>query len=105
MSRKGKSYVVLWFLAIALPAMADPLRGQTVYLPFFQRGAQLLADRIDATTGALTPLAGSPFALGARSSRSVAVDPTGKFLYFPSELRVKKIFSPAVTLSPKSIFP
>lgn len=35
---------------------------------------------IDSTTGALTPLAGSPFAAG-REPRWVTVDPTGQFLY------------------------
>src|SRR5258708_22357174 len=35
---------------------------------------------IDGTTGALTPVAGSPFLAGTRPS-SVAVDPTGPFAY------------------------
>ena len=35
---------------------------------------------IDATTGALTPIAGSPFASG-RGPESVAVDPSGRFAY------------------------
>ena len=35
---------------------------------------------IDGTTGALTPVAGSPFLAGTRPS-SVAVDPTGRFAY------------------------
>jgi 6-phosphogluconolactonase len=35
---------------------------------------------IDATTGALTPLPGSPFTVGS-NPRSVALDPSSKFLY------------------------
>jgi 6-phosphogluconolactonase (cycloisomerase 2 family) len=35
---------------------------------------------INATTGALTPIGGSPFAAGS-APNSVAVDPTGKFAY------------------------
>ena len=38
---------------------------------------------INATTGALTPVAGSPFAAGA-SPNCVTVDPTGKFAYVPN---------------------
>jgi 6-phosphogluconolactonase len=38
---------------------------------------------VNATTGTLTPVAGSPFATGS-TPYSVAVDPTGKFVYVPS---------------------
>src|SRR5260370_41528293 len=38
---------------------------------------------INAASGALTPIQGSPFAAG-RGPRGVAVDPTGKFLYVPN---------------------
>jgi 6-phosphogluconolactonase (cycloisomerase 2 family) len=40
--------------------------------------------RIDAATGALTPISGSPFAAGL-TPFSVAVDPTGKFAYVANE--------------------
>ena len=36
--------------------------------------------RIDPSTGALTPIAGSPFATGTDPA-NVAVDPSGKFAY------------------------
>jgi 6-phosphogluconolactonase (cycloisomerase 2 family) len=36
---------------------------------------------INPTTGALTPISGSPFPAGGAGSFSVAVDPTGKFAY------------------------
>lgn len=40
----------------------------------------ICAYTVNATTGALTPVAGSPFAAGAAVS-SIAVDPTGKFAF------------------------
>lgn len=36
---------------------------------------------IDSTTGVLTEISGSPFAMLGRTPYSIAVDPTGKFLY------------------------
>ncbi len=39
---------------------------------------------IDAATGALTPMPGSPFAAGQHPV-SVMVDPTGKFVYAANE--------------------
>ena len=41
--------------------------------------------RIDADTGALTPIPGSPFATG-QSSTGVTTDPSGKYLYVASSL-------------------
>jgi len=41
---------------------------------------------INATTGALTPVAGSPFATGDNPTR-IAVDPTGKFVYVTNSIR------------------
>jgi 6-phosphogluconolactonase (cycloisomerase 2 family) len=45
-----------------------------------QRGNTVSAYTIDATTGALTPIVGSPFAAGSWPG-SVSVDPTGRFLF------------------------
>ena len=36
---------------------------------------------MDAATGALTPVAGSPFGTGGLSPATVGIDPTGKYLY------------------------
>ena len=36
---------------------------------------------INSTTGALTPVIGSPFAIGGINTTSIVVDPTGKFAY------------------------
>ena len=41
--------------------------------------------RIDATSGALTPIAGSPFPAGS-FPRSVVVDPGGKFAYVANQV-------------------
>lgn len=43
-------------------------------------GASILAYAVNSTSGALTAIAGSPFAAGAKP-RTVAADPTGRFLY------------------------
>lgn len=40
---------------------------------------------IDGSSGALTPVAGSPFATGGGGSRGVAVEPAGKFVYVSNE--------------------
>ncbi|MCK7482978.1 MAG: lactonase family protein [Candidatus Moduliflexus flocculans] len=41
---------------------------------------------IDTSTGALTATAGSPFPLGYYYYNSVAVSPTGKFIYVPNSM-------------------
>jgi 6-phosphogluconolactonase len=38
---------------------------------------------INLTTGALTPVAGSPFAIGGRGGGSLSLDPSGQYLYAP----------------------
>jgi DNA-binding beta-propeller fold protein YncE len=43
-------------------------------------GSTVWGYAVNAVTGALTPIAGSPFAVGG-AARSVAVDPSGKFAY------------------------
>lgn len=59
--------------------MAFDPNGRFAYVTN-QNSSNVSAYSIDATSGALTPVAGSPFAAGAGPS-SVAVDPTGKFAY------------------------
>jgi hypothetical protein len=44
------------------------------------QGANISAFTINSTSGALTPVGGSPFATGT-SPISVTVDPSGKFVY------------------------
>ena len=83
MSRKGKGYLALSSLAIALTAVATPLLGQVAYVANGGSGeveGNVSGYTINSTTGALTPIAGSPFAAGL-FPQSVAVDPTGRFAY------------------------
>jgi Lactonase, 7-bladed beta-propeller len=77
----------LWAaLAIAVSLFASPLRAQFVYVANFGSlitgisPSNVSGYAIDPTTGALTPIKGSPFAAGILPT-SVAVDPTGKFAY------------------------
>lgn len=57
---------------------------QFVYIPFGDiNGVQGLA--INSTTGALTPIAGSPFLLPGGTADSIIADPKGKFLFVGSE--------------------
>lgn len=68
----------------ALPAGAQPVSlqahptGQFVYVAN-EASANISGYRV-STTGALTPLAGSPFTAGGPQPRSIAIDPSGKFL-------------------------
>jgi 6-phosphogluconolactonase (cycloisomerase 2 family) len=43
-------------------------------------GSQIVAENINTTTGALSPLVGSPFPTG-HNPQSVTIDPSGKFLF------------------------
>ena len=43
-------------------------------------GTQIVGQKIDTTTGALSPIPGSPFTVGNEPS-GVTIDPAGKFLY------------------------
>jgi DNA-binding beta-propeller fold protein YncE len=56
----------------------DPT-GKFVYVPSWNGG--VWGYTINPTTGALTPIPGSPFPSGAHGPYWVAVDPTGKFAY------------------------
>jgi 6-phosphogluconolactonase (cycloisomerase 2 family) len=49
-----------------------------------QGTSSISAYRLDATTGALTPLTGSPFSSGLAEPSWISVDPSGAFLYVPS---------------------
>jgi 6-phosphogluconolactonase len=74
----------LWpALAIAVSLFAAPLRAQFAYVA--NEGSRNVSGyTIDPSTGALKPIAGSPFTAGA-SPVSVAVDSSGKFAYVVNE--------------------
>ncbi len=46
-------------------------------------GSLIKVFSINKTNGALTPVAGSPFSIGGSGSGSLAMDPSGKYLYAP----------------------
>lgn len=59
----------------------DPL-GRYVYVANGNAAASTIsAYTMDSSTGRLTPIAGSPFAATGISPASIAIDPTGKFVY------------------------
>jgi 6-phosphogluconolactonase len=61
------------FLYVANPSGANPLQSNT---------GNISAFNVDPTTGALSPILGSPFSATVGSSpSSVSVDPSGRFLY------------------------
>jgi 6-phosphogluconolactonase len=73
----------LWAaLAIALSLFASPLRAQFVYVAN-QGSGNVSGYTIEPSTGALTPIANSPFA--GFNSVSVAVGPRGKFAYVANQ--------------------
>ncbi len=57
----------------------DPT-GKFAYVSVNSSPGAVLAFTVNTTTGALTPVAGSPFTTGTNSD-TVVVDPAGKFLY------------------------
>ncbi len=54
------------------------VNGRFLYV---SAGSAILASSIDSTNGALTSLAGSPFAFPGRSIQGLAATPSGSFLY------------------------
>ncbi len=64
-------------------AVAVDPSGRYVYVANFSSG-NVSGYTINATTGVLTPIAGSPFGAAA-GSISVAVDPTGQYVYVVNE--------------------
>jgi 6-phosphogluconolactonase (cycloisomerase 2 family) len=68
-------------------SMAIDPTSTFVYVTNFsqvQGTSSISAYRLDATSGALTPLTGSPFSAGTAEPSWVSVDPSGGFLYVPS---------------------
>jgi 6-phosphogluconolactonase (cycloisomerase 2 family) len=82
---KGKILSLSLILSLALVG-ASPLWAQTAGFAYVATNSSatgignVSAYTINATTGALTPVPGSPFAAGSVSS-SVAVSPNGQFAY------------------------
>jgi 6-phosphogluconolactonase (cycloisomerase 2 family) len=75
-----RAWARLWLaLAIALSLFAAPLRAQFVYVANIGSN-NVSGYTINSETGALTTVAGSPFAAGAFPA-SVAVNPSGRFAY------------------------
>ena len=64
-------------ISLAVLSFAFPVFGQFTYVAN-QFSNDVSGYTINATTGALVPIAGSPFAAGA-APLSVVVDPTGRF--------------------------
>jgi 6-phosphogluconolactonase len=83
-----------WFnvwpaLAITFALLEAPLHAEFAYVANIgskNNGSNrnVSGYTIDSTTGALTPITGSPFAAGTNPG-SVAVDPSGKFAYVANE--------------------
>jgi 6-phosphogluconolactonase (cycloisomerase 2 family) len=51
-------------------------------------GSQIKVFSINQSTGALTPVAGSPFAIGGAGAGSLAIDASGKYIYAPFQTGV-----------------
>jgi len=79
--------------------------GKYLYA-FNFNGSTMSAFTIDSTSGALAPLAGSPFAVNPAAEGSLIVDPSGKFLYItigfgpPSAFDIFNIDPNTGTLTP-----
>jgi len=74
-----KTCATLSTLPLALLSLTVPLHGQFLYVANYLSN-DVSAYSIDVVTGALTPVAGSPFA-AATNPTSVTVDPKKKFAY------------------------
>lgn len=55
--------------------------------------ATISAFKVDSVTGDLTPITGSPFAVGVRSPFSISFHPNGKFLYLAARAGAVAAFS------------
>ena len=74
-----RSSIILPFAILGVMGGASALFGQAVYVANFGSN-NVSAYTITAATGALTGVAGSPFAAGT-AAFGVAVDPSGRFVY------------------------
>jgi 6-phosphogluconolactonase (cycloisomerase 2 family) len=85
MSTKSSLWIACG-ISLAVLSLGTPLFGQFVYVANLY-GNSVSAYAIDPTTGALAPVPGSPFATGV-FPESVAVYPTGKFVYVSNDKAV-----------------
>src|SRR5262245_7114947 len=74
---------ICFYTGVAVLSLATPVFGQFAYVAN-QFSNDVSGYTINATTGTLTPIPGSPFAAGVFPV-SVAVDPTGKFSYVANQ--------------------
>ena len=79
MKTRPSHRTILSIVAVALAWLPTELHAQFAYVANADSN-DVSGYRIDSTTGALTPIPGSPFAAGLGPS-SVAVDPAGRFAY------------------------
>jgi 6-phosphogluconolactonase (cycloisomerase 2 family) len=64
---------------LLLSVITSPF-ADLVYVSGTGNGNQIFAANVNTATGALLPVAGSPFLIGGQSV-AMAIDPTGQFLY------------------------
>jgi len=107
-----KMWIFGCIVLIGLAGTGTSLWGQTGFAYVANGNSNnVSAYSIDGTTGALTQVAGSPFPVGsAPSPYSVAVDPTGQFVYVASSSGNVSAYSingttGALTAVPGSPFP
>jgi 6-phosphogluconolactonase (cycloisomerase 2 family) len=62
--------------------MITALRGKFL-LVFDASNANVNVYSVNANTGAVTPISGSPFAIGGNGAGNLNLDPSGQFLYVP----------------------
>jgi 6-phosphogluconolactonase (cycloisomerase 2 family) len=72
-------HLVLSAIAVAAALLTAPMQAQFLYVTNFDYNISGLT--INPTTGALTEISPSP--LAGLSANTIAVDPTGKFIYAP----------------------
>ena len=78
---RRKDFMIRTFGTIAAAViLANPLLAQFVYV---SNSSAIAGYTINTATGALTAVSGSPFPAPS-FPQSVAVDPTGKFVYVPT---------------------
>src|SRR2546425_661260 len=75
----AKTSTTLSTLALSFVLLAAPVRAQFAYVANANSN-NVSGDTIDAATGALTDIPGSPFATTG-APQSLAVDPAGRFAY------------------------
>ncbi len=73
--------VFVWITLLAGVIACGHALAQESQFAYVTNGENLLGFRIDAVTGDLTPVPGSPFATGQLGNHSVVIDQAGRFVY------------------------